>query len=223
MRTPKGPKAGGRGAAGAKSQVNKLRKKAMKTKMMKKTMLALDDTKDDYRGLMNDSNVSSISIIGSPAQKQQRQQKPKSPARKKVAKSESSLSLKNLSSQLSRRTSRRKLRDEPVLETYANMEVMETDGDEALAKQGNTIKVVKVQNGGEHHDAGSGGAAANGVHEENDHTEEGASRFQGVKNLLSSAVWGVPYAKVVDDGQEVEANSSKLSTKSESASGCTIS
>ena len=45
MRTPKGPKAGGRGAAGAKSQVNKLRKKAMKTKMMKKTMLALDDTK----------------------------------------------------------------------------------------------------------------------------------------------------------------------------------
>ena len=43
MRTPKGPK-GGRGAS-AKTEVNKLRKKAMKNKMMKKTMLALDDTK----------------------------------------------------------------------------------------------------------------------------------------------------------------------------------
>ena len=47
------------------------------------------------------------------------------------------------------------------------MEVMETNGDEALAKQGNTLKVVKVQNG-DHH---NGGAASNGVHEENGHAE----------------------------------------------------
>ena len=58
---------------------------------------------------------------------------------------------------------------------------METDGDEALAKQGNILKVVKVQNGGEHHDAGSGGAAANGVHEENGHATEGNSRTGHIK------------------------------------------
>ncbi len=47
------------------------------------------------------------------------------------------------------------------------MEVMETNGDEALAKQGNTLKVVKVANGDHHQN----GAAANGVHEENGHAE----------------------------------------------------
>ena len=46
------------------------------------------------------------------------------------------------------------------------MEVMETNGDEALAKQGNTLKVVKVQNG-DHQN----GAASNGVHEENGNAE----------------------------------------------------
>ena len=45
MRTPKGPKSGAR-----KTEVNKLRKKAMKNKMMKKTMLTLaDDNTKVYR------------------------------------------------------------------------------------------------------------------------------------------------------------------------------
>ena len=45
MRTPKGKQRGG--AKDAKKETNKLRKKAMKNKMMKKTMLTIagDDTK----------------------------------------------------------------------------------------------------------------------------------------------------------------------------------
>ena len=50
MRTPKGKQRGG--AKEVKKETNKLRKKAMKNKMMKKTMLTLagDDTK------VNDTN-----------------------------------------------------------------------------------------------------------------------------------------------------------------------
>eukprot|EP00088_Acartia_fossae_P070344 TRINITY_DN9397_c0_g2_i1.p1 TRINITY_DN9397_c0_g2~~TRINITY_DN9397_c0_g2_i1.p1 ORF type:complete len:229 (-),score=69.15 TRINITY_DN9397_c0_g2_i1:57-707(-) len=216
MRTPKGKQRGGGGAMRTgKTEVNKLRKKAMKNKMMKKTMLTLagDDTKDEIRDLMNDSgNLSSISIIGrSPAAASSRQTtskaaKTKSPGRKKVAKSESSLSLKSLSAQLTRRSSRRKLKEEPSPAKEDKMEVMEVNGDEALAKQGDTIKVVKIQNGD---------------HEQNGHTEEaGVSRLQGVKNMLSSAVWGVPYAKVVEDG-DGEANMSQVSNSAESR--CVIS
>lgn len=226
MRTPKGSKAGGR-----KTEVNKLRKKAMKNKMMKQTMLTLagDDTKDDMRDLMNDSgNLSTISIIGSPAASKKAPAKSKkSPGRKKVTKSESSLSLKNLGAQLSRRTSRRKLKEEPIAtngvvnEDYEigdRMEVVEVNGarDEVLAKHGNSLKVVKVCNG--EHPASSNGHIENGTVE-----GEGVSRLQGVKNMLSSAVWGVPYAKVVEDGDHDEGNTSQISTKSQAQSGCTIS
>jgi len=219
MRTPKGPKSGAR-----KTEVNKLRKKAMKNKMMKKTMLTLadDNTKEEMRDLMNDSNVSSISIIGSPAATN-KPSKQKSPGRKKIAKTESSLSLKNLGAQLVRRSSRRKLKEEPkdVNGDYLigdSMEVVEVNqsGDEVLAKQGNNLKVVKVSNG--EHPASTNGHIENGLVE-----GDGVSRLQGVKNMLSSAVWGVPYAKVVEDGDYDEANSSKMSTKSQSAGGCTIS
>ena len=61
MRTPKqkksAPKVKGRDNGGA---ANKLRKKAMKSKMMRKTMLAVggDDTREDFRSIMNDSNLS---------------------------------------------------------------------------------------------------------------------------------------------------------------------
>jgi hypothetical protein len=47
MRTPQKSRNGGRQAAAKKKDVNKLRKKAMKSKMMKKTIFTLagDDTK----------------------------------------------------------------------------------------------------------------------------------------------------------------------------------
>ena len=57
MRTPKQKKAApkGKGRGGGLK-----RKNAMKNKMMKKTMLAVggDDTREDARGLMNDSDLS---------------------------------------------------------------------------------------------------------------------------------------------------------------------
>ena len=53
MRTPKQKKSGQKGGS-------KLRKKAMKSKMMKKTLLAVggDHTREDVRDLMNDSELS---------------------------------------------------------------------------------------------------------------------------------------------------------------------
>ena len=47
------------------SATNKLRKKAMKNKMMKKTMLDIggDDTRDEVRDLMNESDLSLVGVV----------------------------------------------------------------------------------------------------------------------------------------------------------------
>merc|ERR1712126_90981 len=40
--------------------------------------------------------------------------------------------------------------------------------------------------------------------------EQAFAKFAGVKNMLSSAVWGVPYAKVVEDPLEISVCDSEL-------------
>ena len=60
MWTPKQKKSAPKGKRTGDSAGNKLRKKAMKNKMMKKTLLAVggDRTREDIRDLMNDSELS---------------------------------------------------------------------------------------------------------------------------------------------------------------------
>ena len=40
--------------------------------------------------------------------------------------------------------------------------------------------------------------------------EQAFAKFAGVKNMLSTAVWGVPYAKVVEDPLEISVCDSEL-------------
>ena len=60
MRTPKQKKSAPKTKRGGGGATDKLRKKAMKSKMMKKTLLAVggDQTREDVRDLMNDSELS---------------------------------------------------------------------------------------------------------------------------------------------------------------------
>ena len=60
MRTPKQKKSAPKSKRGGGDAANKLRKKAMRSKMMKKTMLAVggDRTREDVTDLMNESELS---------------------------------------------------------------------------------------------------------------------------------------------------------------------
>ena len=49
--------------------------------------------------------------------------------------------------------------------------------------------------------------------------EQAFAKFAGVKNMLSSAVWGVPYAKVVEDPLEVSVMEPELEVARESSQG----
>jgi len=200
MRTPKGKQRGG--AKEVKKETNKLRKKAMKNKMMKKTMLTLagDDTKEEFRDLINESTMSNISIIGrspAPARNQNRKNSKKSPAEKRTPATRKSLrslrsqvSLKSLSSKLSRNNSNNK----EVNGMDMSMDTSEAGPGEKKAK------LVKLEPGPT----------------ENGHEEATGSRLQGMKNMISSAVWGVPYAQVVEESEP-------LNSTQDNNSRCTIS
>lgn len=196
MRTPTRSDKRQKGGA-AKREVNKLRKKAMKSKMMKKTMLTLagDDTKEDIRDLMNESDMSSISIIGrdspvKPAPTARKGEKSKkttksavdvdSPRRRSLR---SQVSLKSLSSQLSLK------RKQSNGETNGAMEVDKEVPKVKLVKREENEPVAAAQNG--------------------NHQPEAVSRIQGVKNLLNSAVWGVPYAQVGEEANDTLADTSQ--------------
>jgi len=203
MRTPQ-RKREGKGGKSAKTETNKLRKKAMKNKMMKKTMLTLagDDTKEEIRDLINDSNLSNISIIGrSPAPAAAA--KKKSPGRRKKSAAatpssdrpasqrkglRSSVSLKSLGNGLKRKLSMEKMNQEEGGAGTTKMKLVKRDPDPMET-------------------------------ETNGHQEEEVSRLQGVKNMLSSVVWGVPYAQVVEEEHSATANDSL----SEKPSKCIIS
>jgi len=203
MRTPKQKKSAPKTKRGGGGATDKLRKKAMKSKMMKKTLLAVggDQTREDVRDLMNDSELSVCvakdSIEPDMGQTDQdlvlklSPEKPKTKASTMTAmkKSLSIVSMKTketteeLTNGILKRT--RSLRNSRSKRKLSNEENI----DFTLATSEKKKKVDEPETVEEKAHPASGLTLS----------EQTMSKFAGVKNLLTNAVWGVPYAKVVED------------------------
>jgi len=200
------------------SATNRLRKKAMKSKMMKKTMLDIggDDTREEVRDLMNESDLSLAGVdfkeqceaaaaVTSPAEDGQKcsETKTKEPVSSKVSgmmsKSLSMVTMKanetsdKISHGIMKKTkSLRSLRNKRKLSNEENIDKSKEEG-EGVSQE----KRAKVEDTKEPLESTEVNLPSLTL------PEQAFAKFAGVKNILSSAVWGVPYAKVMEDPLEI--------------------
>jgi len=243
-RTPKGKK-GGPGSNRADGGKKLRRKAAMQGKRMKKTLMALggDDTKEEVRDLLNQSD---ISIIGAKAAVEDPPATPKTPqpteqrlerTRRGIKKSFSTVSVKTkiaskemangiangISNGITKTRSLRNLRaGQQRLENLPDDSVQPT-----VAANGRHTVVepekekVVVANGNS--------VVANGGKQAAGHGDVILSKLptlEGVKTLFSNTVWGVPYAKVLDHDTEMDISVSEepsTEQKKDESSKCRIS
>jgi len=201
MRTPKQKKAApkGKGRGGGLK-----RKNAMKNKMMKKTMLAVggDDTREDAIGLMNDSDLSVCVAkdnrepdLGQTDQDLVLRLSPEKP--KKIAmmmtKSLSLVSMKTketteeLTNGIMKRTrSLRSAKNKRKLSNEENIDFTLATSENATSEKKTKVDVKEPL--GEEQDPNVLSLP-----------EQTLAKISGVKSMITNAVWGVPYAKVVED------------------------
>lgn len=216
MRTPKHKKVMQKARNTA---TNKLRKKAMRNKMVKKTLLEVggDDTREDVRDLMNDSDMSFNGVDLKEQTEKQNSEGPsnviepepeKSMSRKvsgMMTKSLSMVTMKTnettdkLANGIMKKTkSLRSLRNK---RKHSNEENMESAQDVSVTEE----KKPKIEDVKEPlEDAQKVNIPGLTMQ------EQAFAKFAGVKNMLSSAVWGVPYAKVVEDPLDISVCDSEM-------------
>jgi len=202
MRTPKQKKSAPKSKRGGDA-ANKLRKKAMRSKMMKKTLLAVggDRTREDIRDLMNESELSVCVAkdnlepdMGGQGQNLVLKLSPEKPKEVKEFKEVKKTMKKSLSMVgtktkeateeltngiLKRTRSLRSIKSKRKLPNEENI-------DFTLATEEKKVKIEETE------------VAA--LEEKVENIPNAAlSKLAGVKSLITNAVWGVPYAKVVED------------------------
>lgn len=205
------------------SATNKLRKKAMKNKMMKKTMLDIggDDTRDEVRDLMNESDLSLVGVdfkeqleaaearTTAPAAGDvlpaSEDTKTKEPVTSKVSgmmsKSLSMVTMKanetsdKISHGIMKKT--KSLRSLRTKRKLSNEENIDKNQEEVEAEGVSKEKRTKVEDIKEPLESAEVNLPSLTL------PEQALAKFAGVKNILSSAVWGVPYAKVMEDPLEI--------------------
>jgi len=211
----------------------KLRKKAMRNKMYKKTLLEVggDDTREDVRDLMNESDMSfngvdfKEKVSSTPVVTAEHilEPEPEKSMSKKMSgmmtKSMSLVTMKTaettdkLASGIMKKTkSLRSLRSKRKHSNEENIDKSVTDDDEKTESEEKKAKIDDIKEPLE--DAQNvNNLPGLSIH------EQAYAKFAGVKNMLSSAVWGVPYAKVVEDPLEVSVMEPELEVARESSQG----
>lgn len=192
--------------------------------MAKKTLLEVggDDTREDVRDLMNESDVSFNGVdLKEEAEKQNNpvavEPEPEKSMSRKVSgmmtKSLSMVTMKTnettdkLTNGLMKKTkSLRSLRNKRKHSNEENMDQSASAGDVSVSEE----KKAKIEDIKEPlEDAHNVNVPGLSIQ------EQAYAKFAGVKNMvsgLSSAVWGVPYAKVVEDPLEISVCDNDLDT-----------
>jgi len=199
----------------------------MKNKMVKKTLLEVggDDTREDVRDLMNESDMSFNGVdFKEQCEKSLTQQSPvpvttaapepeqeKSMGKKMSGMMTKSLSMVTMKTNettdklthgiMKKTKSLRSLRSK---RKHSNEENINTSAAEDTATEEKRPKIDDIKEPLE--DAVKVNIPGSGLTIQ----EQAFAKFAGVKNMLSTAVWGVPYAKVVEDPLEISVCESEV-------------
>lgn len=206
------------------SATNRLRKKAMKNKIMKKTMLDIggDDTREEVRDLMNESDLSLAGVdfkeqceaaaaesskspavpvddVDSSEPKSKEPSQVTSKVTGMMSKSLSMVTMKanettdKISNGIMKKTkSLRSLRNKRKLSNEENIDKSKEEAEGVTQEKRTKVEDIKEP-------LESAGVNLPSL----TIPEQAFAKFAGVKNLLSSAVWGVPYANIVEDPLEI--------------------
>jgi len=244
MRTPKQKKIVQKARS---TTTNRLRKKAMKNKVIKKTLLAVggDDTREEVRDLMNESNISTLSSKDiEPKQKgkpvvvtvKPSPEKDKPKTLTMMSKSLSLVTMKTketteaginginagvngVATEIMKKTrSLRALRSKRKLSNEENIEVSWA-GLEAGAGNGKVARMEVVPAAKEETVTDAGQLS---------YREQTLAKLSGVKNILQTAILGVPYAKVLEDPCDIsvcepELQAEESGAQQESSQNCVVS
>jgi len=191
--------------------------------MVKKTLLEVggDDTREDVRDLMNESDMSlngvdfkeqleSSKKFSSPLASVEPDQE-KSMSKKMSGMMTKSLSMVTMKTNettdklangiMKKTKSLRSLRNKRKHSNEENMNKSEADVDAPIEEKKAKIDDIKEPLEDAQTNINVPGLSIQ---------EQAFAKFAGVKNMLSSAVWGVPYAKVVEDPLEISVCDSEL-------------